>query len=160
MMLQAAWFRLLASIVALSLTGCAMLGGVVGKGTVFGGRQDISFRIDEDLNGNTPVAVELIVLYDKDLDDELSALTAQQWFAKRQQILRDFSREELVTFRWEWTPGQVPLAQRFRYRSGALALLFFASYSSPGEHRARLPSPNHPIRVQLDGREFHVESTR
>jgi type VI secretion system protein len=148
--------RLLGPLLALCLGGCGVLGGIFGKGAVFGGHQEVAFRISEDLNDNYPVAVELIVLYDKDLDDELSALTAQQWFAKREQVLRDFSSQQLVTFRWEWTPGQAPPLQRFRYRSGARSLLLFAGYSSPGEHRIRLEVPDAPLQVRLEKSDFRV----
>lgn len=157
---QVSVFRLLLPLAALGLGGCAELQGLFGKGSAFGGRQAITFRIADRLNDDYPVAVELIVLYDEDLDGELSALTARQWFDKRRQYLRDFSRQQLVTFRWEWTPGQTAPPQRFRYRPGALALLLFASYSSPGEHRIRLTVPEGPLRVQLEEREFHVETER
>lgn len=155
-------FRVLGPLLTLSLvgclTGCGMLSGFFGKGTPFGGRQEISFRITENLNGNYPVAVELIVLYDKALDGELTALTAPQWFAKRRQILRDFSRQQLETFRWEWTPGQAPPTQRFRFRPGARALLLFASYASPGEHRVRLEIPKAPLWVCLEASDFQVKT--
>lgn len=139
--------------------GCGVLGGLTGKGAVFGSSQQVTFRIAEGLNDNYPVAVELIVLYDKDLEAELGKLTSQQWFDQRQQVLRDFSSRQLMTFRWEWTPGQRAPAQKFSYRPGARSIIVFASYSSPGEHRVQLELPRKPLEVRLDAADFTVEES-
>ena len=151
------FLRLPAILLALSLAACGAFGGVFGKGVAFGGDQEITFRVAKNLNDDFPVAVELIVLYDEGLDAELSALSSREWFEQRQQYLRDFSSRQLATFLWEWPPGQSAPPEKFSYRSGALALLLFAGYSSPGEHRIRLDVPERPLMVLLDERDFRVE---
>ncbi len=151
---------LLGSVAALCLAGCGIFENLYGDGLLFGGRQKIEFRIAEELNDNYPVAVELIVVYSKDLEGELGKLTAQQWFEQREQYLRDFSKADLQTFRWEWVPDQSASVQEFRYRRGARSALVFAGYDSPGEHRVIVDAPNSSLRVTLNDSDFVVEIRR
>ncbi len=149
---------LLPFALACGLWGCGTIGGLFGDGVTFGGSQTVSFRISENLNGNYPVAVEMVVVYNGDLENELAELTAEQWFDQRQQYLRDFSTQELEAFRWEWVPGQSPPEQQLRYRPGARSILVFASYSSPGEHRLRVESFKRPLQVTLSDDDFTVRT--
>ncbi len=150
----------LGSLAALCLSGCGIITNLYGDGVLFGGGHKIEFRrISEDLNNNYPVAVELIVVYNRDLESELAELTARQWFDSREQYLRDFSKADLETFRWEWTPGQTASTQDFRYRRGARAALVFASYASPGEHRVIVDAPNRSLKVTLNDNDFVVDTS-
>lgn len=142
----------------LGLAGCGVIETFFGDGLVFGGKQRVEFRISDKLNENYPVAVDLIVVYSKDLDKELTGLTAEQWFALRAQYLRDFSTADIEAFRWEWVPGQSAAAQTFKYRSGARSAIVFVSYASPGDHRVRVEAPNSSLRVILDENDFAVEA--
>ena len=143
---------------ALSLAGCGLFDGLYGDGVIFGAARAIEFNIAPNLNDDYPVAVELIVVYTKDLEKEIGALAAQQWFARRAQYLRDFSREELEAFRWEWAPDQgTPPTQEFEYRRGARSAIVFSSYASPGDHRVRIEEPNRALRVTLNDNDFKVE---
>ena len=150
--------RLLAVGLACSLGGCGLFQGLYGDGVLFGAARRIEFRISDKLNDDYPVAVELIVVYTKDLEKEIAALTASEWFAQRAQYLRDFSLEEMEAFRWEWVPGQSAAPQEFSYRRGARAAVVFASYATPGDHRVRVEAPNHALRVTLDAAGFQVEA--
>lgn len=148
---------ILAAWLVLSLAGCGVVESLYGDGVLFGAARRIEFRIAPDLNDNYPVAVELIVVYTKALEKELGALTAQEWFERRAQFLRDFSKEEMQAFRWEWVPGQAVAPQEFDYNRGARSAILFASYATPGDHRVRVEAPNHALRVTLGEADFEVE---
>ena len=149
--------RLLAALLALGLSGCGLFEGLYGDGLLFGAARPIEFRISDKLNNDYPVAVELIVVYTKDLEKEIGALTAQEWFAQRMQYLRDFSKDEMEAFRWEWVPGQAAAPQEFDYHRGARSAVVFVSYATPGDHRVRVEAPNHALRVILNEADFEVE---
>ncbi len=149
--------RLLTVLLATSLGGCGLFDGLYGDGVLFGAARRIEFRISDQLNDNYPVAVELIVVYTKDLEKEIGALTSQEWFTRRAQFLRDFPKDEMEAFRWEWVPGQAAAPQEFDYHRGARSAVVFVSYASPGDHRVRVEAPNHALRVILGEANFEVE---
>lgn len=137
----------------LILAGCDLISQ---PGLLFGGKGVVEPRIADGLNGDRPVAVDLLVVYDDGLEKELLALTAADWFAERRQYLSVVPDPKLDHWGWEWVPGQQVEAQRFDYRMGALSSIVFVSYASPGEHRARLKA-NRSFRLWLDERDFRVE---
>ncbi len=143
---------------ALALAGCGVFNGLFGDGTTFSGSRQVDFRISDELNNDHPVAVELVVVYDKAVEEVLLKLTGASWFAQREQYLRDFSGEKLQTWKWEWTPGQVTEPQKFRYSVGALSTIIFASYASPGNHRARV-EPNKHLHMALLEDRFEVKTS-
>jgi len=142
-------------LLALHLAGCGVFNGLFGAGTTFGGSRQVEFRIPEKLNNDTPVAVELVVVYDPAVEKQLLELPARTWFATREQYKRDFSSEQLETWKWEWTPGQSAMPQTFTYQVGALSTFLFASYASPGDHRIRVV-PNKNLRVILHENRFEA----
>lgn len=135
------------------LTGCGLISQ---PGLLFGGKGVVEPRIADALNGDRPVAVDLLVVYDDGLQKELLGLTAADWFAKRKTYLSVVPDPKLDHWGWEWVPGQQVEPQRFDYRMGALSSIVFVSYASPGEHRAQLKA-NRSFRLWLDERDFRVE---
>lgn len=142
------------ALLAFGLQACSLFGG----GVLFGGSSTLTVvEISPEMNDNLPVAVDLIVVYTNAVGKDLLTKQASAWFAGREQYLRDH-QGELRLFSWEWIPGQkVPGPQAFEYRTGALAAILFASYSSPGDHRAR-STPNANLRISLGPTDFVLES--
>lgn len=101
---------------------------------LFGGKFLVDVTVAQGLNGDAPVAVELVVPYDASLLPTLQAMTARQWFTEREQFYRDHPG---ATDHWhfEWIPGQQVEALHLSYRVGAAGGVVFASYFSPGAHR-------------------------
>lgn len=142
-------------VASLTVQGCSLFGG----GLKFGGHGHLDVRVADELNDDSPVALDLVVVYDSSLEKELLALPATEWFAKRAQYRRDLPRNAFEVWSWEWIPGQLVNTQRFHYRVGALSTLFFASYSTPGEHRERV-GPERRITVRLEKSDFVVQSNK
>lgn len=85
-----------------------------------------------------PVAVDLVVAYEKAFADTLASMPAEEWFDRRSdlemQYANSFERDG-----WEWAPGQRIPTQRLAVRYGAEAAYIFANYQSPGVHRVEVP---------------------
>lgn len=142
------------AVVAFSfLAGCSVAGKVR---NAFGGQLPIEVTVAPHANEDTPVAVDLVVVYNSKLVDELLKLPAADWFARREQFLKDYP-ETLIVEKWEWVPGQQVEPISLAYRAGAKRVLLFADYVTDGEHRAAI-DPQKPFRLVLGDRDFAVEA--
>ena len=65
---------------------------------------------------------------------KLLDLTAKQWFAQREQILRDY-RTDLDEAYYEFVPGQQVPELLPRGGRGRLQGILFVNYHTPGAHR-------------------------
>ena len=97
----------------------------------------VSVTVAPTANDTTPIAIDLIAVRDKALVDKLGALTAAEWFAQREQAMRDHPTTLGLTS-WELVPGQTMRVERPQAEP-AWAILVFANYASPGPHRLRVP---------------------
>ena len=113
----------------------------------------LQVTVAQNANQNTPVAVDLVMVADKDLLKQISGMTAVQWFGKRSQIQRDYTKK--VEFKsWEWVPGtQAPVSVPLL--NGLKGAVLFADYSTPGDHRAIL-DPRRSSAISLLETDFTV----
>lgn len=140
---------------ALGTAGCSAFG----LNTFFGGKLPVRVTVDPALNDFSPVAVELLVVYDQKLLATLQGMTADQWFQQRDQLLQQYAEttHELDHWKWEWVPGQVVPDQECKYGIGVRGALVFADYFSPGAHRASV-NPFRPLLIALGAESFTVQS--
>ena len=126
---------------------------------MFGGDLPFKVRIDQDANQNTPIAVDLVVVYDAKLLEKLEAMNAETWFQKRTQFLAD-NADMVSSWSWEWVPGQEIPQQSVPYRAGAQQFVVFADYEpAPGvtsDYRAKI-GPQYPFRLILQETTFSIE---
>ena|SRR6476661_2636130 len=151
-------FRVLCQGICLSLL-LGALGCGTGSRSLFGG--DVAVRLDADpkINQDSPVPVELVVVYDKDLLAKLAGMTARDWFQNREQTRKDHPGEDdFVSIAWEIVPGQSMPPQTLSFASGARGGLVFADYFSDGAHRARV-DPHQNLRIHLQAEDVAVEQT-
>ena len=144
----------LCALLALGALGCG-----TGSRSLFGG--DVAVRLDADpkINQDSPVPVELVVFYDKDLQAKLAGMTAREWFQNREQTRKDHPGEDdFVSLGWEIVPGQSMPAQTLSFASGARGGLVFADYFSDGAHRTRV-DPHQNLRIHLQADDVAVEQT-
>lgn len=92
-----------------------------------------------EANGNSPVAIDLVLVRDKDLIKEISKLSASDWNQRRDQFLLDYpEKKQMIDYRWEWVPGQQVRCANLPITPKPKAVYLFAGYSSKGDHRARI----------------------
>lgn len=115
----------------------------------------LDVTVSPDANGGSPVAVDVVVVYDQMLMDKLVQMSATDWFEQRDQFRRDFP-QALDVWQWEWVPGQKVERQRLpiqaRRSKGGLV---FANYALPGTHRARIDLRK-PVSLSLGEDSFSV----
>ena len=126
--------------------------------SLVGSSVNVTVRIAEDANQNSPIAVEFLVVYDEGLMARLLEMTAAQWFVQRDQIRRDFKDGDgFDSWGWEWIPGQRIPVQKLPLKPAALGALVFADYAIPGTHRFRI-DPFEDIVIELAETGFTVET--
>lgn len=135
----------------LLLTGCGIRAKVE---SFFGGRTEVLVgTLPQDLNQQMPVAVDLVVVYDKSLLPTLLQLTAAGWFAGREQFVRD-NGPKVEVHSWEWVPGQKVATQRVRYRMGLQGAVIFAGYRSTTQPHRQKVDLRRRIALQLGADTF------
>ena len=99
--------------------------------------KSVQLEVTENVNDNSPIAVDFVAVRDPELLKTLQSLTAGQWFSNKSQILLDYPM--LKIWPLELVPGSlletedIPLSGE-----SAIGLLMFAGYSGEGAHRLRL----------------------
>lgn len=97
---------------------------------------DIS--VDALANQNSAIAVDVVNIGNKKAEENILSMSSSDWFKKKLDLQRTYPKELSVSS-WEWVPGQVVMPVRIRNTRSAKAVILFASYVTPGEHRAVLP---------------------
>ena len=128
----------------------------------FGGDMTVQIATDDAVNQNSPVQLELLVIFDNQLLQQVQAMTAQQWFAQRQQIRRNYpGNDAYVSCYWEMVPGQPTCQNEISFGVGARDAVIFANYlppqgqAKPGDHRW-LRDPHQNVRIQIQDSDLFV----
>lgn len=121
----------------------------------------LRFKVDPNLNNNSPVTMNLIIVYRKDIMDELSKMTAFKYFNEINKIKRSYDSNSVKIFSFDIIPGQRMedknvLPERV---SSALGAFIFVRYSNDGEHRVQLGSEKFLL-VQLGKLDFSVSEIK
>ncbi len=137
---------LIALFLIASLTACSLK---TRTQALFGQKVKFEISIAEDANNNNPVAVDYVLVYNKELMDTLLKMPAREWFEKRGQFKRDYpGNEAFASWSWEWIPGQEVEIKKLPVKTEAKGSLVFANYFSKGDHRARI-GPNKSFKITL-----------
>ena len=116
-----------------------------------------AIRVAPGANQDSPVPLELVVVYDKRMLAEVEQLSARDWFQRRAQFERDYPNG-FRSMRWEFVPGQsIALHPLELSRRGARGALVFADYLSEGDHRLRL-DPYKQVIIELRDQDVVVRS--
>jgi len=123
---------------------------------IIGGQVDVTVEIADNANQNSPIAVDLIVVYDEKLMEQLMGMTAGDWFARRSQIRRDYlDGAGFDSWGWEWIPGQKVPVQKLPLKPAAIGGVVFAKFITPGAHRSRI-NPFDDVTIFLRENDFAV----
>ncbi|HAT33628.1 MAG TPA: hypothetical protein DCW29_23140, partial [Janthinobacterium sp.] len=110
----------------------------------------------DDANGNSAVAVDVVLVKDKAVLESLQTMPAAKWFAMRADLRRTFP-DAFTVYPYELVPTQSIRLEAAQFSGQrAWAAFVFANYAIPGEHRARLPLNGAGYVVQLGAQGFQV----
>ncbi|SAL24464.1 hypothetical protein AWB69_01784 [Caballeronia udeis] len=149
--------RLLMAIgCACVLASCGML-GLSGEKASW---SQVTFVAGDDMNNNSPLAVDVVLVSDEAMLARLAELPASKWFAGRADLLSTFPKS--LRYRgWELVPGQrVDLPDDAFTGPRVVAAFVFANYPDPGAHRVRIQKFSGHLVVQLDSNSFSVADTK
>jgi type VI secretion system protein len=118
----------------------------------------VAFKVDATANDDTPVAVDLVMVGKKDIVDTIGQLSAADWFARKNQLSRDYP-DQIAVMDWELVPGQGVPATKVKPDRKAWAAYFFANYAAPGAHRAAVTNL-HDVDVTLGQDDLIVASQK
>lgn len=117
---------------------------------------DLQVLSDPGANLNTALEFEIVLVKDPDVLKKLSELPAAKWFEQREDLRKTYPGG-FESMKWELVPGQdlrLP-SDEFKEKR-ALAVLIYANYLTPGEHRARIDHFRDGAVIRLLPRGFTV----
>jgi type VI secretion system protein len=129
---------------------------VVDKVTFRPSPLDLNVGIDSAANGNSPVALDVVLIKDKNFWKTAPSMTAKDWFAQRDDLERRY-RNRLQVHSWEWVPGQPIPPINFTVPRRFSGAMVFADYPTPGTHSAPIPLGGKVV-ISLQKDDFLMET--
>jgi type VI secretion system protein len=130
--------RLQAIVVGLVLT---ILSGCFSAPKVL--TRDITIEVAPEANDNSPIAVDLVLVYSDVALSRVAAMAPGEWFERRGDILAAFP-QEVTVMRWEVVPGQrlrrMALPDNVHGAAGALLLARYNARNAQRESVGALPN--------------------
>lgn len=129
------------ALLALILAGCGMLPRV----TPDAATRSLTITAASTANDGFAVAVDIVAVESDALVATVMAMSANDWFAGRDQFAADnIGRATLWSY--ELVPGQTiePIQFSRSERWDARAIVVFAHYLGPGDHRLRVDTLESP----------------
>ncbi|MEM5299317.1 hypothetical protein VSR82_34025 [Burkholderia sp. JPY481] len=147
---------LAASGVALAVGGCSML-GLSGEKAKW---SQVTFTASDDINNNSPVAVDVVLVSDPAMLARLAEMPASKWFTARDDLVKTYPKN--LRYRsWEIVPGLHLDVSGDAFAGSRVAGAFvFANYQDPGAHRARIEHFSGHMVVQLDSNNLTVVDSK
>ncbi len=150
------WTRVAALVVACGwIAGC---GWMVRPFSPAIKAEAVEVSAAENANNNSPVGLDIVLIFDKKLLEKLAAVKANDWFRNRTQFELD-APDQMNVIDLEVVPGQsttVALDSDLRLKSEGG--LIFVDYPSPGDHRIRMDKLD-SIRIKLLKESFQLEKS-
>jgi type VI secretion system protein len=119
------------------------------------GELEMNVGIAAAANQNSPVAVDLAFIKDKNFWKTAPSMTAKDWFAQKSDLQRRYG-SKLTVKSWEWTPGQPVGPMAFSVPRGLYGAMVFANYPTAGTHSAPIPL-NGGVVISLQKNDFTLE---
>lgn len=121
--------------------------------------QEIRFKVDGQINNNSPVRVDVLFMNDEGLIKHIGDMSADEYFRNSEQILRDY-RSSLEVFTTTIIPGQGndPLYVVPKNVLSQMCVVF-VNYGTPGSHRYNVGS-DRIVELQLGPLGFTANTIR
>jgi type VI secretion system protein len=136
------------ALLSIGLTSCAIskkvTQPVAGTGQ---GKFTMQVTVVPGANNDSPIAVDLVMIFDKKLVKQIEAMPTKDWFDRRMQIARDFERK-LDIASWEWVPGTQTGPIAIGIKQKVYGAFIFANYQNGTENRAPVDVTS-PVAITL-----------
>lgn len=116
--------------------------------------ENLVFNIDEDMNQKGAVTIYFVVCYDTTLLNALKSDTAEQFKKRSETYMHDYP-DKIVILKWDVVAKKrvsAPIPVGKYYEKGGMSPVggfIFVTYSSPGDHRYRIPGSWKGIEINL-----------
>lgn len=124
--------------------------------------ENIIFNVDEDMNQKGAVTLFFVVCYDPVLLNALKSDTAEQFKKRSETYMHDYP-DKIVILKWNIVAKKrvtAPIPVGKYYEKDGLSPVggfIFVTYSSPGEHRYRIPGSWKGIEISLQKTECKLK---
>ena len=106
-------------------------------------------------NLGSPIAVDIVSVYDDQIVNEFESIPASEWFNAKNEY-KDRLKEKIYIFDHEFIPGeQVQVEYTTEVKKEPVTNFLFANYNTPGEHRVRVDEFK-MLRIILEEADFSV----
>lgn len=154
-----AFLSVAAACLALAFAGCPKVPKRI-PGTSGNSKLLVSVHIADNANDGNPVALDLVMVADKELLEKLREMTAEEWFKNKEQIKLDFPKKGQVEVKnWEWVPGQLVPVNEIIVPPEIRGGIVFANYFKPGAHRA-VVNPRKHFTIRLGQEKLQIETLK
>ncbi len=107
------------------------------------------------MNRDTATAVDIVLVYDPELLKQVITLTANDYFLKKNQLMKD-NPNLINAVSFEMVPGQViPDTAITLSKLNAEGAIIFANYTTPGDHR-RVLGRQQTVLIRLGEADFTI----
>jgi len=147
------------SLAPLGMSGCSKVKstakGVANRALLRPSPTGLNVGIDADANRNSPVALDVVLIKDKNFWKAAPSMSAKDWFAQKNDLQRRYGKKMQVQS-WEWVPSQPIGPITVKVPRGLSGAMVFANYPTPGTHSAPLPLGS-KININLQKDDFTME---
>ena len=100
--------------------------------------EEVTIGVGREANKNSPVAVDIVLIFNEDLVKKVSELSSTDWFKSKNYVLKTFP-QDLAVKSWELAPGDsLQIPSSFFGNDRVFSVIAFADYFSTGEHRVKI----------------------
>lgn len=117
--------------------------------------ENVNILVDKNANFTNAIALDLVIICDEKLNEDISKLSAVQYFEKKQDLISS-NQDNILVWHWEVVPGQqlknLPITfNEFDPVGGYI----FASYNNKSCNRIKIPRSKE-IKIILKKQNYQV----
>lgn len=140
-------WRIGQAIISITLTLMLLAGCAAGD-------LNVKVLVQKKANDNSPIRVDLVIVYNEDLFKKIRELGSKQWFQEKNRYLHGYPGE-IAAKQWELIPGQVVAEETLTFsQSVTKGIIIFADY--PGGDNRYILENYKPVTIILQQKGFEV----
>ena len=89
-------------VILILLNGCGYINGLFSYKVLL---EKVSILVDKNVNDNSAVALDLVVVCDESLNSEIGKMTAEEYFHRKSDLVA-INADKILVWHWEVVPVQ------------------------------------------------------